>query len=58
MLDEERVWSMHCRGKTAAEIDEAMKLEPGTARRVIAGKWADAAFLEDERRDGSCGRVR
>lgn len=47
MLDEERVWSMHCLGKTASEIDEAMRLEPGTARRVIAEKWADAAFLED-----------
>lgn len=48
LVDEERVWSMHCRGKTASEIDETMKLEPGTARRVIAGKWADAAFSEDE----------
>lgn len=39
MLDKERVWSMHCRGKTASEIDEAMKLEPGTAARVIARLW-------------------
>lgn len=48
MVDEERIWSMHCRGKTASEIDEAMRLEPGTARRVISEKWADAAFSERE----------
>ncbi len=56
MLDEERIWSMHCRGKTAGEIDEAMKLEPGTARRVIAEKWADSAFLDDEAKGGKGGR--
>lgn len=55
MLDEERVWSMHCRGKTASEIDEAMKLEPGTARRVIAGKWADAAPKRTETRPATAG---
>lgn len=39
MLDEERVWSMHRRGKAASEIDKAMKLEPGTAARIIARLW-------------------
>lgn len=51
LVDEERVWSMHCRGKTASEIDASMKLEPGTARRVISERWADAAFLEDESKE-------
>lgn len=55
---DERIWSMHCNGKPPSEIDAKLGLEEGTARRMIAGRWADTAFLENEKRAGSCGRVR
>lgn len=59
MADNERIWSMHCNGKPPSEIDAKLGLEEGTARRVIAGRWADSALaFEVEKRVGSCGRVR
>lgn len=39
--DEERVWSLHCRGLAPSQIDERMRLDPGTAAGIIAAMWAE-----------------
>lgn len=52
---DERIWSRHCKGETPAEIDRDLGLEPGAARRVIAGRWAaDASAYETEKKAEAC----
>lgn len=35
----ERVWSLHCRGKTVSEIAKRLVIKPGEARYVICEIW-------------------
>lgn len=35
----ERVWSLHCRGKTVNEIAKGLAIEPGEARLIICEIW-------------------
>lgn len=44
----ERVWSLHCRGVAASEIDERMKLDPGTAVGVIVEMWRERRMAGKE----------
>lgn len=35
----ERVWSLHCRGKTVTEIARRLVIEPAEARFIITSIW-------------------
>lgn len=35
----ERVWSLHCRGKTVTEIGRRLVIEPAEARFIIVEIW-------------------
>lgn len=39
--DKERIWSLHCRGVAASEIDRRMGLDPGTAVGAIVERWKE-----------------
>ena len=36
----ERVWSLHCRGKTLTEIAKRLAIEPDEARAIICETWS------------------
>lgn len=35
----ERVWSLHCRGKTVTEIGRRLVIDPAEARFIIVEIW-------------------
>ena len=42
----ERVWALHCRGKTVTEIGRRLVIEPAEARFIIVEIWkAEARFI-------------
>lgn len=36
----ERVWALHCRGKTVTEIGKRLVIEPAEARFIIVEIWS------------------